>query len=254
MPLADTSGLILPEEPSLQDAALRTIAQVAQEQAQRHSVSFLIFDYLEEKETKYTGWPQSFAAITISDPGTYMPIIWKNFDSYVNQLSRKSRKHYRQNCRYAAELGIEITLQPEVADIDRAIALTRNVEKKHRSAPYPWTKSLLESAGMIDAIWVTAMVEDRLVGGELVMNDAGVYCVKALGLDYTVPYVYFILGYADIRYAIEKGARILRWGSGVYDTKRRLGFQLESNNYIVFTGGSPSLQRLGHWIAQRAAD
>jgi predicted Rossmann-fold nucleotide-binding protein len=107
---------------------------------------------------------------------------------------------------------------------------------------------------MVDATLVTATIGNRLVGSELVMNDAGVYCVKALGLDYAIPYVYFILGYADIRYAIEKSARILRWGSGVYDTKRRLGFQLESNNYIVFTGGSPSLQRLGHWIAQRATD
>jgi predicted N-acyltransferase len=253
-PLADTSGLILPEKPSLHAAALKTIARAAQEQAQRLGASFLIFDYLGGRETKYTGWSESFAAITISDPGTYMTIAWRDFDSYLSHLSRKTRKHYRQNCRHAAELGIEITLQPKVINIDRIVELTRNVERRHRSALYPWTRGLLENAGMIDAALVAATIENRLVGSELVMSDAGVYVVKALGLDYDVPYTYFMLGYADIRYAIEKGARILRWGSGVYDTKRRLGFQLENNNYIVFAGGTPSLQRLGHWIAQMVVD
>jgi predicted N-acyltransferase len=249
-PLADTSGLVLPEEPSLCRSALGTIARMALEQAQQNEVSFLIFDYLGEKEAKYTGWPEAFTAATISDPGTYLAIAWEDFDSYLNRLSRKMRKHYRQDCIHASRLGIEITLQPAVADIDRAIALTRNVEKKHRSAPYPWTQGLLENAGMVDAAWVAATIGSRLVGGELVMDDAGVYCVKALGLDYDVPYVYFMLGYADIRYAIERGARVLRWGSGAYDAKRRLGFQLEDNNYIVFTSGSPRFQQLGHWSAQ----
>jgi predicted N-acyltransferase len=249
-PLVDTAGLILPEEQLLREAALEIIALVAREQAQQLGASFLIFDYLGEKAAKYAGWPKPFEAATLSDPGTYMTITWKDFDSYLNHLSRKSRKHYRQNCRYAAELGIEITLQSEVTDIDRTITLTRNVEKKHHSAPYPWTERLLENAGMVDATWIAARVGDRLVGSELVMSDAGVYCVKALGLDYDFPYVYFVLGYADIRYAIEKGARILRWGSGVYDTKRRLGFQLENNTYTVFVGNGPLLQKLGCWTAK----
>lgn len=250
-PLADASGLILPEEPSLRDAALETVAQIAQEQTQQLGTSFLIFDYLDEKETKYTGWPKSCIAATISDPGTYLTVAWNDFDSYLNHLSRKNRKHYRQNCRYANELGVEITLHSEVTDIDSTIVLTRNVEKKHRSAPYPWTRGLLENAAMVDATWIAAKIGSRLVGCELVMNDAGAYCVKALGLDYDVPYIYFLLGYADIRYAIEKGSHILRWGSGAYDAKRRLGFQMEDNNYIVFTSRSPSLQRIGHWMAQR---
>jgi predicted N-acyltransferase len=251
-PLVDSSGLILPEEQALREAALKIVSRVAQEQAQQFWASFLLFDYLGEEETQYAGWPETFLPTTISDPGTYMAIAWRDFDSYLRHLSRKGRKHYRQHCRQAAELGIEVTLQPEVTDMDRTIRLTRNVEKKHRSAPYPWTEGLLENADMVDATWITARIGGRLVGSELVMNDAGVYCVKALGLDYSVPFVYFMLGYADIRYAIEQGARILRWGSGASDAKRRLGFQFEDNNYVVFSGSGPLFQRIGRWTARLA--
>jgi predicted N-acyltransferase len=250
VPLADTHGLILPEEPSLHTAALRAVVRAAQEQAQQHRASFLIFDYLREEQTRYACWPGVFTAIRFSDPGTYLAIAWADFDGYLNHLSRKRRKHYRQDYRHASELGMEITLQSTVKDIDRAVALTRNVERKHHSSPYPWTKELLENAAMVNAAWVAATVKDRLVGGELVMDDAGVCCVKALGLDYSVPYVYFMLGYTDIRYAIEKGAHILRWGSGAYDTKRRLGFQLEDNNYALVAAESLWLQWLGRWVAQ----
>jgi predicted N-acyltransferase len=249
-PLVDASGLILPEEPSLRDAILRTVTQAAQGQAQAHRVSFLIFDYLGSDDAEHIGGIYDFAVGTFSDPGTYLAIAWPDFDSYLSQLSRKTRKHYRQNCRLAEELGLEIVVRPAVGDVERAMDLIGNVERRHRSSPYPWTRELLENAGMVDAVWIAAELSGRLVGGELVMGDAGVYCVKALGLDYTVPHVYFLLGYADIQYAIERRARRMRWGSGAHDVKRRLGFQLEDNNHLAFTGGSRLFQALSRWGAR----
>jgi len=44
------------------------------------------------------------------------------------------------------------------------------------------------------------------------------------------------LGYEGIRLAIEKKKRLLRWGSGAYDLKRRLGFELENNNNALLAG------------------
>ena len=42
---------------------------------------------------------------------------------------------------------------------------------------------------------------------------------------------------------------MLRWGSLTYDVKRRLGFELESNDWVVFGGRGAVLQRLGCWLA-----
>jgi hypothetical protein len=102
---------------------------------------------------------------------------------------------------------------------------------------------MLENINLINAVWLTASVDGRIAGCELILEDNGTQMVTSLGLASTVSHIYHILGYADIQYAIEKGARFLRWGSGSYDTKRRLGFELEYNNYVVFRGLTP-LSRL----------
>ena len=62
---------------------------------------------------------------------------------------------------------------------------------------------------MVDAVWLTAERDGRIVGCELMLGDSDTWFVTGLGTDYDVKYVYFALGYADIRCAIERGARAL---------------------------------------------
>ena len=100
---------------------------------------------------------------------------------------------------------------------------------------------------MVDTVWIAAEVKDRLVGCELVVGDRDSWRVMALGRVYGYDYVYFVLGYADIRYAIEAGAQVLYWGTCAYDVKRRLGFGLESNHHLTFATHHQGLD----WIARR---
>jgi hypothetical protein len=83
------------------------------------------------------------------------------------------------------------------------------------------------------------------------LGDGGARIMTLLGRDYGVDYAYFQLIYTAIRCAIEEGAGFLRGGSGAYDMKQRLGFQLESSNYIVFSGGGKVLQKFGRWAATK---
>jgi len=249
-PFVGTSSLILPGPP-LRDPALRTIAEAVKDQARQHRASFIAFAYLEEHEAHYPGWPRGFAAVELPEPATRLDIEWPDFESYVSDLSRKRRKHYRQRCRTGEEMGVEITIHPRVTDVDTALTLIRNVEKKYNAPPVPWNRSLLEHADMVDAAWVAARVDDRLVGCELMIGDRDSWRVMALGRDYDFHTVYFLLGYADIRHAIECGAKDLRWGNCTYDAKRRLGFELGTNNYAVFAANGWLLERLGRWIAAR---
>ena len=87
-------------------------------------------------------------------------------------------------------------------------------------------------------------MNDRLVGYELILSDYGTQMVTALGLAQDFWHAYFLLGYADIQYAIEKGLHTLRWGSGAYEAKRQAGFGLEKNNNIVFCGISPLFSQM----------
>ncbi len=242
-PLSSVSGLTLPDPP-LRDAALLTLVQVAQEQARQHHALFMGFDYLAQQEAAWASWPEAFIRFTFSDPGTYLPIVWPDFESYLADLSQKTRKSYRRNCRAANAMGIEIKEQRTVTAIEEAMVLIRNVEARHNSLPNPWMRAMLENAHQVDSAWLTAERAGRLVGCELMLGDGDAWFLTALGRDYDAPLVYFLLGYADIRYAIEHGVRVLRWGSGAYETKERFGFQLEHNNITLFTTGNRVLRRL----------
>lgn len=254
-PLTSVSGLIL-SEPPLRDTALQIIAQAAQEQARQHGASFVLFDYLSEPETHWPGWPNTFAATTVPDPGTYLSAVWPDFESYLGQLSKSVRKDYRRHRNRAADLQVETRCRPLVAALDetvldQAMVLIRNVEDHHDSPHTPWARSMLERAGMVDASWLTAKIHDRLVGCGLLLRDGDVMEMRLLGLDYEVQYIYFQLVYAAIRHAIEEQVQVLRGGSGSYDMKQRLGFQLENNNHVVFVGRGTLLQKLGHWASTR---
>jgi len=247
-PLAATSGLVLPDPP-LREAALATIVQVAQAQLQVHGGSFLLFDYLRGREVGWAGWPDALVSTMLPDPGTRLAITWSSFEEYVKQLPKSVRKDYRRHRNRAADLGIEVTRQPQVSAVDEALVLIRNVEAHHNSAPNPWARAILENASLVDAIWLTATVGERLVGCGLLLGDGDVHFLASLGLDYRIRYVYFQLVYAALRQAIDSGSRVLRGGGGVYDIKRRLGFQREDDNYVVFAGRGPLLERFGRWVA-----
>lgn len=247
-PLAESSGLILPPAP-LAEAAMQTIIQVAQAQARHYGVSFLIFDYLGRQEIDLASWPGHFALATSDQPGTCLPIDWPDFDSYLHQhLSRMARKSYRQNSKHAAATGALIKRQPAVTDIDQAMRLLQNVYDHYHTPIEPWKRRALEHAHLVDATWITAELNGRLVGCELMLADGSARLLTALGLDYSVPYLYFQLFYEDIRLAIEQGARLLRAGSTAYDVKERMGFQKEDNAHQLVVVNNRPLNHLFHWL------
>jgi len=245
---AATSGLILPQPP-LRDQAIVTFGEIARELAEQHKVSFCLFGYLEEEQARWEAWPRGYVPSLMWGSGTHLEIEWADFEGYLTHLSKKRRYNVRRNKRLGEEQGIEIRRHPVVTDVEQAMALHRNVNARHNGPTEPWMSGAFEHAGMVDAVWLTAEVEGQVVGCELMLGDQDVWLVTGLGLDYSTDYVYFLLGYADIECAIERGARMLRWGSLTYDVKRRLGFELESNDWVVFAGRGAMLQQIGRWLA-----
>ncbi len=250
-PLSGTSGLILPEPPH-RETALETILATAQELARQHRASFLLFDYLAPAQMNWAGWPDGYVKMPNTSPGTRLAIAWQDFDGYLAHLSKKRRYNVRRNYRLVAEQGIRVVPYPAVSDLDRAMELHRNVNKRYKVPTAQWMRPAMAQADMVDAVWLAAEKEGQTVGCELMLGDRGAWLVTGLGLDHSVSNVYFVLGYEDIRYAIEHGARALRWGSETYDVKERLGFEPEGYNNLVFTSSWAPLRGFGRWIAERS--
>lgn len=248
---AASSGLILPEGP-LRDVALATIVEVAEQLVHEHRASFFMFPYLTAA-ARQEGWPTRCLWTNMAEPGTRLAITWADLTGYLHHLSKKRRYNLRRMCRLADELGVEVKRYSQVMDVDEALRLHDSVNRRHGSATEPWMRAAFENAGMVDTVWLAAEVDGRLVGCELMLGDRGTWFVTGLGLDYSVPYVYYMLSYADIQYAIESGAHTLRWGSGAYDVKRRLGFEVEQTSWVAFGARARWLQRLGTRLAAVAA-
>jgi hypothetical protein len=238
-PLADTSALLLPGEP-LRDEVLPILAQAAYEQFKQQKCSFLLFDFLLTEQLRYPTWPASFEPITLSEPGTYMPMEWESFESYLEAGNKHDRQHYKRNLAEVEKNGLVLTKHKTISDIDRALRLIRNVSIWQGSAPNPWMRGLLENFSMLDGTWLELHKDNELVGCGAVVRDNQFQLATALGLEDDVPGGYFLLLYTALQEAFEHKVRLVRFGSGAYDVKRRLGFHLEDTNHAMVTmAGSP---------------
>jgi hypothetical protein len=233
-PLADTSALLLPGEP-LRDEAHAVLAQAAQDEFRKQRCSFLVFEYLLTEQLKYPAWPQGYEPITLSEPGTYMPIEWESFDAYLKAWNKQDRQHYKQSLRDAEKLGITISKHNVVSDVDAAVQLIRNVSIWQGSASNPWMRGLLENLSMVDSTWIELHKDGRFSGCAAVMRDNQFQLVTGIGLEDDVPDGYFLLLYTALQEAFEHKVRLIRLGTGSYDIKRRLGLHLEDTNHAMVT-------------------
>lgn len=233
-PLADTSALLLPGEP-LRDEILPLLASAAQVEFKQQRCSFLVFDYLLTEQLKYKSWPSGYEPITVSEPGTYMPLAWDSFEAYLEAGNKKDRQHYKRTLKETSDNGIELSRHNSVPDVDTAIRLIENVSIWHGSAPNPWARSLLENFSLTDGTWLELRKEGQLVGCGAILRDNMFQLTSLLGLEDDVPGGYFLLLYAALQEAFEHKIRLVRFGSGAYDVKRRLGFHLEDTNHAMIT-------------------
>ncbi|HEY2979792.1 MAG TPA: GNAT family N-acetyltransferase [Anaerolineales bacterium] len=244
-PLAETSGLILPEGPE-RDEARGLIIAAAQEELRRQRGSFLLFDFLGGDQLH---WPRDIKLVTMPAPGTRLNIRWPSFQSYVEQRSKKGRAHYRRSIADAEKFGLQLTKFRCVNDIDTARALIENVYREHGAPINPRTRAFLQNLGTVDGTWMELRQGEKLVGCAATIRDEDVLLGTALGLAKDCHHAYFRLMYATVQDAFEHGVRTLRLGSGAYEFKQRLGFVLEDNNHVGVLGAGPVFA----WLSGLAA-
>lgn len=226
-PLANTTGLMLPPEP-LRTDVVNALSEAALKVSRQAHCLALVFDFLSKEECG--NWPAAFTPTSVSDPGTIMQSRWHTLDEYLSAGNKKDRQHYKRTMREAEKLGIRIERHSKVPDLNAAIELIHNVDRRYKNAPNPWTRTTLENLEMINGVWLEAKKNGKLVGCGALFEDNETQLTTALGLAENIPYVYLLLAYASLEDAFDKNVRALRWGSGAYDVKQNFGFLMEDNN------------------------
>jgi len=240
-PLSFTSGITLADKADRKEV-LSALSTSALELARRQKAFFLVFDYLNAADSNDLS--AYLTTTTNPSPGTMMENRWESLEDYFLSGNKKDRQHHKRVQREAEKLGIQIERHSHVGQIEDALLLIRNVESNHGALPNPWAHQMLENMEMVNGLFLTATIGKRLVGCGLLLEDNGSQMTSMLGLADNVPYTYFMLVYESLKIAFEHKVRFLRWGSGAYDIKQRLGFSFEDNGSLAFSHPNPTLQNL----------
>lgn len=246
-PLANCSGLSLPSD-ERRTAVLLGLTRSALTSGRQLGASILLFDFLNRAEIE--GWPTGFVRTNLPSPGTVMENRWQSIEEYWAQAGKSQRQHYKRSLREAEKLRIELSCSKTVSDVDAALKLIRNVERRYNSSPNPWARNLLENIEYVNGRWLEARIDQRLVGCGLILEDNHTQMTTALGLEKDAKYAYFRLVYASLEDALNRKVRWLRWGTGAYEVKERLGFKLEQDNFVILAG----INRLTNLIVKFAAN
>ncbi len=230
-PLADTSALLLPGG-ALHDPALVALASAAQEQFKKQKCSFLVFDYLLTEQLKYA-WTPGYEPITISEPGTFMPMEWESLEGYLESRNPKDREELKKSIQDVEQNGFVLSKHASVSELETALTLISNASIWQGSAPSPWARGLLENFPLADGTWLELRKEGKLAGCVAILRDNNFQLVTALGLEDDVPGGYLYLLYAALKEAFEHKVRLVRFGAGSYDIKHKLGFHLEDTNHAM---------------------
>lgn len=246
-PLSSTSGFVITDLSKLPEV-VASFAKQTLTIAREHRASFVLFDYLSKAQAQ--AWSEHFLVTTSSEPGMSMENRWSSLEDYLSAAGKKDRQHYKRVLREAQRFRIQIEHHRSTENLEDALRLIQEVERRHGALPNPWTQGMLEHMELINGEFLTATIDNRLVGCGLLLEDNSAQMTTALGLEEDVPYVYFMLIYESLRVAFEHKIRLLRWGSGAYDVKQRLGFSAEDNSSLAFTAVHPYLQKVLHTLVR----
>ncbi|MFZ5857581.1 MAG: hypothetical protein ACOYZ6_12180 [Chloroflexota bacterium] len=245
-PLSSTAGLILPSG-QLRRETLTALSHAAMAVARQRRCLMLVFDFLDQEDSQ--DWPNGFLSLQVPDPGTVMQNRWDSIEAYLADGDKKDRQHYKRTLREAQKLDIRIERTKAVPNMDAALELINKVDRRYNNPPNPWARGLLENMAMVNGTWLEVRQNEMLIGGGAILEDNETQLTTALGLADAVPYAYLLLTYASLEEAFNSKVRLLRWGSGAYETKRQLGFELETNNFIVISSGNLILRKFSQWLA-----
>lgn len=237
-------GFFLPEDVELRQKVLAELLKIAYQLAKKYKASFILADYLNEEELNYD-WGDFIKLDNFAKEGNILNVRWQNYEEYlryIRSMSKRRKRNILANTRKAegsgisVEFGHEIVSRPDYMRLQKANTENYGLTFQHAHADRFLTT--VESALPDEnKIWVTAYHNGKVVGCELLIFDTINRVCKPIfyGRDYDIPLVYVYMAYEDVRHSIETlKATVVNYDSDANEFKRRIGFEADYRNKLVF--------------------
>lgn len=175
-----------------------------------------------------------------------MAVTWSDFDGYLAGLPKKYRDESKRELNRMKDRGLVRGVRPLEADepelLDLRCGLIRKydgrVDRAEQAAIFDMIR---EYVAPEDITVFTVSSERRLLSFSLFIQDGPEWTVMLIGSDYGDPdaaYGYFsCMFFQPIEQSPARGVRLLAYGYGSLDAKRRRGCQLSAYHGAVLRLG-----------------
>jgi len=245
-PLSSAPGIVILSDED-QTKVMLAVLDEAIRQAHGRKCSVLMFDFLSKAEAK--NWPERFSVLEFPDTGTIMENRWLGFDDYLAKGDPKNRKNYRRTMRASAKFKVNVQTSVTEEEIEMFLPLVNNMEKIYGSSLNPWMGNMHRYMEMVSGQVVTVRTGGELAACGLLLHDNDVQLTTAFGRASDAPFIYMAVIYESLELAFERKVKAFRWGSGAYDLKKKLGFEVEDNGVFVYYPIQPILKLLAGWFS-----
>ena len=186
--------------------------------------------------------------LAASMPSASLTIDFASEDDYLARLSASTRKDMRRKLKSRAQIRVERTheIRPVIGDITEMYRETRaRSDWAFEELEDSYFQNILESAGK-NSFFTLYWARERLVAANLMLCDGTRLLDKffvmraAEGRQHNL---YFLSWFENIAYCLEHGQKIYESGQAGYETKMRLGSELQ-RTWLGFRHSNPVLHRL----------
>lgn len=244
-PVTDSGKLGITRDYEFDADMITALHEELEQIAEDEGASVVAFKDILESDAKRLAEPLQQAGFSQVDnmPVAINTMGFASLDQYLETLSYTTRKNLRRKRKSLQHVQIEEYdgMPPE---LDAIYQLYINCYERSELQFEKLSWQFFESIATLmphNCRFVLYRAEGKLIGFNLLLHRNGVLMDKYIGLDYDLSHkyqLYFLSWLHNIEMAIRDGFHTFQSGQAAYETKIRLGSQLQQT-YVFFRHRNP---------------
>lgn len=203
-----------------------------------YKTDLIIFkNLLDQSMLKYLGKHGFFCIESL--PNSIINCDFSSFEDFLNSLDARKRRNIKSKLRKAKNVGYDVQIKlGEDLDLDKVFTLFENnylkSKYKFERISIGLFRHLIEKLDR-KIIWINILENNYPVASSCCYIEKNLLVMKRIGTDYSssIPFLYFILHYETIRYAIQNSLKSIKLGPTAYEAKKEMGASLQSTYLLI---------------------
>jgi predicted N-acyltransferase len=172
-------------------------------------------------------------------PNSIVKCDFSSFSEFLNSLDARKRRNINSKLKKATAIGYNVQVKEgNEYNVANGFQLFENnylkSEHKFERLNISLFYNLVNNLGE-DVIWISIYKNNFLVASAICYIENKSLVMKRVGINYSspIPFLYFILHYETIKYAIQKNLKFIKLGPTAYEAKKEMGAYLQTTYLFV---------------------